>query len=831
MRTPYVLTEEDKERQGLREYFGRDAGLRRVRNRERRELDRGQPSDSAAPRVFLEDHFPRFLIALQTWYEARQHQRGPRHVVEQFIKRTDLETVAYIAFKTTLDQALIHSTRTLAAKQIARRIVHEQRFRLLREQAPALFRYQMTTHPGNNYSFIAQGLDRVSKIATSPTGEKLKLPPEPTESSMLACGVMLINLLMETYPDFVQLQRKGGAVWGRAPYVLMLSDETQAWLLKKHEYLGLCHPVTSPMVIPPAEWGPHKRGGYRYDMKQRFPLTRSPFYSRAREAERMPTVYGALNTLQATAWRINPHVYEVVTELLRSQPAWADSLQWFDLKPPTKPKDIATNPETRKTWKRAAHLVRRENHRRGGFQLTARITEEIAKGLIEEAAFFFPYSLDFRGRIYPIAEYLHPQGDDLSRSLLLFSEGKPLDADGARWLAIHGANCLGERDGWKAATATLDERVQWIHDHSEQIEQAGADPFTHHWWLEADEPFQFLAFCIEWMQFIKANEEDKEYVCGLPISMDGSCNGLQHFCAMWRDEEGAEAVNVVPTERPQDIYQRVAARVVGELEKQLDNPIATRLLSAGIVTRKLCKRPTMTFGYGSKRFGFNRQIVQYFKETDWAGITELLTFPDEAGAEPTVHIKDAAMLLAGLIWEALGEEVSKAQEGMRWMQDCARLILRAGKGVQWRAPSGLLVTQEYFKMRDQLTFVKTVAMGKLLVRYRSWTEKPDPTRQVNAISPNVVHSLDASVLMETVLQAARAGIGSFAMVHDSFGTVPSDCAKLARITREVFARFYEQDIVGQLYEQFKAQAPDCPPPPAHGTLEIKRVLESVYFFA
>ena len=39
--------------------------------------------------------------------------------------------------------------------------------------------------------------------------------------------------------------------------------------------------------------------------------------------------------------------------------------------------------------------------------------------------------------------------------------------------------------------------------------------------------------------------------------MDGSCNGLQNFSAMLRDEVGGKAVNLIPSDKPQDVYMEV----------------------------------------------------------------------------------------------------------------------------------------------------------------------------------------------------------------------------------------------------------------------------------
>ncbi len=37
----------------------------------------------------------------------------------------------------------------------------------------------------------------------------------------------------------------------------------------------------------------------------------------------------------------------------------------------------------------------------------------------------------------------------------------------------------------------------------------------------------------------------------LPVQMDGSCNGLQHYAALGRDSEGGNAVNLRPNPAPQ----------------------------------------------------------------------------------------------------------------------------------------------------------------------------------------------------------------------------------------------------------------------------------------
>lgn len=81
------------------------------------------------------------------------------------------------------------------------------------------------------------------------------------------------------------------------------------------------------------------------------------------------------------------------------------------------------------------------------------------------------------------------------------------------------------------------------------------------WWTKSDEPWQTLAACIEVAAALKHPEGPAAYVCHLPIHQDGSCNGLQHYAALGRDQVGAESVNLAPAERPQDVYSNVATLV------------------------------------------------------------------------------------------------------------------------------------------------------------------------------------------------------------------------------------------------------------------------------
>lgn len=80
------------------------------------------------------------------------------------------------------------------------------------------------------------------------------------------------------------------------------------------------------------------------------------------------------------------------------------------------------------------------------------------------------------------------------------------------------------------------------------------------WWAESEELWQTLACCMEIKKAIDSGDPEN-FVSHFPVHQDGSCNGLQHYAALGRDQAGAKSVNLAPSEVPQDVYSCVVALV------------------------------------------------------------------------------------------------------------------------------------------------------------------------------------------------------------------------------------------------------------------------------
>eukprot|EP00173_Palmaria_palmata_P005218 Plantae.Rhodophyta-Palmaria_palmata.ctg8798.p1 GENE.Plantae.Rhodophyta-Palmaria_palmata.ctg8798~~Plantae.Rhodophyta-Palmaria_palmata.ctg8798.p1 ORF type:complete len:346 (+),score=55.96 Plantae.Rhodophyta-Palmaria_palmata.ctg8798:118-1038(+) len=299
----------------------------------------------------------------------------------------------------------------------------------------------------------------------------------------------------------------------------------------------------------------------------------------------------------------------------------------------------------------------------------------------------------------------------------------------------------------------------------------------------------------------------------LPVAMDGSCNGLQHYAALGRDASGGLKVNLVPSDRPQDVYTGVAELVQKRVldEAAAGNVHAQRLV--GRVDRKLVKQTVMTSVYGVTLVGARLQLLGRLRDS---GMDEDHSFP-------------ASLELARWTMDALADMFSEARETMDWLSAVASRVARAGSEVQWLTPLGLPVVQPYRKV--ELSQIRT-SMQRITVGDMGEHMPVASQQQTTAFSPNYVHSVDSSHMLMTAVACHGAGI-QFASVHDSFWAHASNIDEMNRLLREKFLELHSRELLVELRDSIHLRHPNLKLPdlPVRGDLELERVLESPYFFS
>jgi DNA-directed RNA polymerase len=537
------------------------------------------------------------------------------------------------------------------------------------------------------------------------------------------------------------------------------------------------------------------------------------------------TVCAAVTALQDTAWQINPEVLEVVREVARTTTVGEIVSAAHSGEP--RPPRPASIPESRKTsemseaekalmarWKtqvRKWHEKKVIGEGRGKrFASALRMAERFK----EERAIYFVWFADSRGRLYPAsAGGVQPQGSDVQKGLLRFADGMPLhDKLAERWFRIHGANKFG------FDKATLDEREQWSHDRHDLLMVMGMDPVNNLGWAEADKPIQFLAWVLEYAEW---HLSPVTFVSHLPVSMDGSCNGLQNLSACLRDEIGGRATNITANTVMEDIYRRVAEAATVRMQQHIYDEDEGKEELRGLwmqsgISRSLTKRSVMTTPYGVTRRTAEANVV----------IDSL-----RPGAVPMIPEKEyfrASIVLMDFVWPAIGDVVVKGTQLMDWLKRGARKIIKELKEprISWTSPSGFPSTQTYYQVESYV--VTTKLWGKYQMTVQEAKDIADPSRHASGMAPNFVHSLDAAHLHLVAARCKREGITSLSMIHDDMGTHAANAQKFFHIIREEFYGMYStQDPVNDLLAKY----PMLGEAPSRGTLDLEEVLRSDFFFS
>ncbi|XP_052603218.1 DNA-directed RNA polymerase, mitochondrial isoform X3 [Peromyscus californicus insignis] len=316
-----------------------------------------------------------------------------------------------------------------------------------------------------------------------------------------------------------------------------------------------------PMLCPPLPWTSPHAGAYLLSSTKLMRAMEGTTQHQHLLERCAPTqLHGALDALTQLgncAWRVNGRLLDLVLQLFRDKgcarlgvpPPRSEAPRpaQQQLPPGSSPLQKA---ELRKELARCLKAAREMHSLRSEALYRLSLAQHL-----RNRVFWLPHNMDFRGRTYPCPPYFNHLGSDLARALLEFAEGRPLGPHGLDWLKIHLVNMTGLRK-----CDSLSMRLAFADEVMEEILDSADNPMTgRKWWMEADEPWQTLACCMEVAQAVRS-PDPTAYISHLPIHQDGSCNGLQHYAALGRDSAGAASVNLMPSDLPQDVYREVAAQ-------------------------------------------------------------------------------------------------------------------------------------------------------------------------------------------------------------------------------------------------------------------------------
>lgn len=645
----------------------------------------------------------------------------------------------------------------------------------------------------------------------------------------IGVGLLLLQCA-EANSDLVEKRIRKRAI------VIEPTDEVVEWIKEHDESIELMFPDRMPCIHQPDNWTDWQSGGfYTSRLRSLTPLVKTragqqrDTQSVLLDTACMPDVLDSVNAMQDTSWAINTKVLEVLREV------WDRGLGLG--MPSSHPYEIpkAPIPEGKKPaelvgpakiafdeWKAEAHtLYTMENERKASLMSIVRAMR-MASRLDHLDLLWMVYQLDFRSRTYTTTSGVSPQGSDVSKALLHFGVAEYFGKNGWFWFQVHGANKYGEDKG------SYQDRVDWVQRNHGYFISVGKDPIGNaSYWKDADKPYQFLAWCMEYYEAHRVGIDN--FKSRLPIALDGSCNGLQHFSAMLRDEVGASSVNLSPNEVPADIYQDVADVTNAALREIITDPshefytVAANWCAffdkhyEGKISRKLSKKPVMTLPYGSTLQTCTQSVYSWYIEQD------IDFFPKNTAFKHSIF-------LSSVLWKSIGKVVKAAREAMAWLQTSARLLAKEDQPIVYTTPVGFPMVQ--FTPKTEKKRVTAQIGGRLTLQILKEVPGVDRYKASYGSSPNLVHSVDAAHMHKVVARGVREGLDHFALIHDDFAVHARFIDTWHTIIREEFVSMYEQhDILAEFKKQNEERTGlTLPDLPSKGNFDIREVLKSPYFF-
>lgn len=552
--------------------------------------------------------------------------------------------------------------------------------------------------------------------------------------------------------------------------------------------------------------------------------------------EKQPILFGNLNKLQNTAWRVNPETFNVFQQCFKQA---------------KDPKIKLSSPfkfSSEENRKRKESLMRE-----------VEAISNIAQLFLNEP-FYHMYNYDFRYRLYVMTAYLHEQSSDNAKGLLIFDDGVPFGPEGFYWFKIHMSNTFGhDKD-------TKDGRAQFTSANIAEWIEFAKNPLKNRDWMKADAPFSFLSCCFELKKirdWLMAGYTIDTFVSHIPCYIDGSTNGTQHLTALSKDETIAHLVNLVPSEKPGDLYMYIAGHTWDIIHKMYEKTLPkdldrfqeiwqmglklhadyaksplkseqralayqtatewrnqTRAIRTALFPvywkgvdnpkdqRKAVKRPVMTLGYGGTAYGMGQQVNE-----DTKGMSDYLR-----DKEPLW-----GAMLGKLVYDQCYTHLPGPARMLRLFKELAEIANSRDEFLQWTVPiTNAPVIQAYRKAVTKRTKL-TYGDDELKVQIEAWDETTiDYDAVITGAAPNIVHSYDAGHLAIVVYMSYYP----MSVIHDSFGCHAGNMHHLFKLARSEFVNFYETDPLALLLEEL--MVPELMP--ERGNLDIKLIMKSDYAF-
>ena len=568
---------------------------------------------------------------------------------------------------------------------------------------------------------------------------------------------------------------------------LALADSKLDNHLSKHKILTL--PPKLPMIVKPKPYTRNSIGGYllndiRY--KENI-LIEKKAYSVNSEVSEVNNIYHMVNSISETPFKINKDLLEFITN--------DNSL------------GLLVDSEIEHEYASIEKRTKRQSSILRSYNSTVLLQEfilEIANFYKNFNEIYFPVRIDQRGRLYCTPSFLNYQSNELSMSLILFSNPGIInrnDNTSISYLKAYGANCYGG----VVSKKSINSKVSWVDKNVDDIINYGNGKLL----TKSKDKLLFIAFCMEFKRFYDFYVDDSKvkFKTYLPVQLDATCNGFQHMALLSNESTLFEELNLKSNSdetgrNPKDFYSFLLHKITNLFQSKVDSGEfddketggSYLRLSEFVWSRSDVKKAIMTIPYNATRRSMNKYLTEalLFDKYDSTSNTVWYSSGTNGDKQLLISSKDTNLLINCLI-NVIFNDFEKIKKLTKYLKNVAMVYNAIGLPISWNLPSGLKVIQSY--MKTKTTSITPFLHSKSKLNFNiTLKDSYDKNKQVRALMPNLIHSLDAtslSLLYNTF--SKRYKNAQFFSVHDCFGTTSEKVFILKTMLASVYTDLYSED--------------------------------------
>jgi DNA-directed RNA polymerase len=150
--------------------------------------------------------------------------------------------------------------------------------------------------------------------------------------------------------------------------------------------------------------------------------------------------------------------------------------------------------------------------------------------------------------------------------------------------------------------------------------------------------------------------------------------------------------------------------------------------------------------------------------------------------------------IAEIIYNQIFELFPSLKSIYDYFMNISKLMIKLEIPLSWFTPMGLKLTQHYLNSKINKISISMGGKNKTLV-LREFKDEINKRKQIQAIIPNIIHSLDASHLIKIISYVIRRQdnplynmnyLKYIIPVHDCFGTHPNQLGILEEIVKREY---------------------------------------------